>query len=264
MHPLKEIMNYFSESEVYYINLFMTSLPPNVRDTNRATLPLSNGIVIAIKGSALFGLDGQFFELKKGRVLYAGPSMDLDIITTNEAVEYVVIHYKTLNEVSNSLLPFSTDVGESSELDYLVQQILTADEIPGPLMKVKCRSLFLQIIEILLVNAKLQTINNHVEQAIQYMRNNYHLPITINNVSESVQCKRRKLAYLFDKQIGMSPIQFLTELRLKHAQKLLRTTTIPVKTIAELVGYQDSFYFCRVFKKQYDLTPTTYRQKLWV
>ena len=113
----------------------------------------------------------------------------------------------------------------------------------------------------LLICAKMKTTSNVVDHAISFMTQNYAEPIAIAEIAEEVGCDRRRLAYLFDKQVGMSPIQFLTEIRLKHSKDILRTTTMPVKEIAELVGYQDSFYFCRVFTKQYQSTPTKPRKQ---
>lgn len=261
MLQLNDILKYFADSELYYNDLLLASLQPNVVDTNRKTAKMENGIVIPIRGTADFGLNGESYPLKKGMILHAGKSMELNVLAKNEVFEYIVLHYQGRDGLALSNEAFCFPIGENHEIDYLVQQLISNDEIPGSLNRIKCRSLFLQIVERILISAKMQSINNHVDQAIQYMRENYHQPISIGDVADSVQCERRKLAYLFDKQIGLSPIQFLTELRLKHAQKLLRTTTIPVKAIAELVGYQDSFYFCRVFKKLHEMTPTMYRQQ---
>lgn len=260
MLHLNDTMKYFAESEIYYFDLFEASLGAHSHDKRRKTAPGVSGLVIPLKGSALFSLDGEPYSLEKGRMLHAGPSMRIDILTEEQSFSYVVLHYKnTMNhELGNTHGSF--DIGENHTIDYLVQQIMSYDEIPGPLMQIKCRSLFLQIVENMLVSAKMQSLSNHVDHAIHYMRDHFHQPITIVNIADKVGCDRRKLAYLFDKQVGLSPIQFLTELRLKQAQKLLRTTDMSIKTIAEVVGYQEAFYFCRVFKKQYKMTPSEYRQ----
>lgn len=44
-------------------------------------------------------------------------------------------------------------------------------------------------------------------------------------IAEEIGCNRRRLAYYFDKEVGMSPIQFLTEMRLKHSKHIFCTTT---------------------------------------
>ncbi|MGN7477373.1 AraC family transcriptional regulator [Solibacillus silvestris] len=258
-----DLIKYFANATVQYTDLFVTSLKANVRDTNRSTAPFFNGLVITLSGSANFSLDGEVYALHKGVILHAGPNMAIDItVTSKEIWHYTVIHYEAkCNTYSFEKGHFEIETGSHHKMEYYVQQLIHFDKIPGDLNKLKCKSLFLQLIEFIVICAKIQTTSNAAEQAIAFMTENYALPISIAEIAEEVGCDRRRLAYLFDKQTGMSPIQFLTEIRLKKSKEILRTTIIPIKEIAELVGYQDGFYFCRVFKKQYSQTPTDYRRQ---
>jgi AraC-like DNA-binding protein len=63
----------------------------------------------------------------------------------------------------------------------------------------------------------------------------------------------------FRKYIGMSPAQYHLELRINEASHLLRTTTLPVATIALRVGFDSSNYFCRIFRKKTGQSPGEYR-----
>ncbi|MBD8034034.1 AraC family transcriptional regulator [Solibacillus ferritrahens] len=260
-----ELIKYFANTTIQYVDLFVTSLGANEHDHNRNTAPRLNGLVVTLSGSADFSLNGEVYALHKGVILHAGPTMEIDIlVTSQEPWRYTVIHYEAMNG-TNSIHKghFEIDTGQHNKMDYLVQQLIHYEKIPGDINKLKCKSLFLQLLELIVVCAKMQTSNNVVDQAITFMTEHYTSQISIAEIAEEVGCDRRRLAYLFDKQTGMSPIQFLTEFRLKHAKELLRTTSIPIKDIAELVGYQDAFYFCRVFKKQYDQTPTNYRKQFF-
>lgn len=258
-----DLIKYFANTTIQYVDLFETSLGPNVHDHNRNTAPRVNGLVITLSGSANFSLNGEVYALHKGVVLHAGSNMTIDIVvTSHEPWQYTVIHYEVMN--SPFLLEidhFEIETGQHHKMDYFVQQLIHFEKIPGDLNRLKCKSLFLQLIEFIVFCAKMQTSNNVVDQAITFMTEHYTLPISISEIAEEVRCDRRRLAYLFDKQTGMSPIQFLTEIRLKQSKELLRTTSIPIKEIAELIGYQDAFYFCRVFKKQYHQTPTNFRKQ---
>lgn len=258
-----DLIKFFANSAIQYADLFVTSLAPNVHDHNRNTAPCLNGLVITLSGSANFSLNGEVYAIHKGVILHAGPNMAIDIkVTSKEPWHYTVLHYEMLNR------PFSMDIGHFEiatghhhKMDYFVHQLIHFEKIPGDMNRLKCKSLFLQLVEFIVICAKMQTSNNVVDQAITYMIEHYNLPITIAEIAEELECDRRRFAYLFDKQIGMSPIQFLTEIRLKKSRELLRTTSIPIKEIAELIGYQDAFYFCRVFKKQYHMTPTNFRKQ---
>ena len=260
-----ELIKYVANTTIQYVDLFVTSLDANVHDHNRHTAPRLNGLVITLSGSANFSLNGEVYALHTGVILHAGPNMEIDIVVTSqEPWHYTVIHYEAMN--GSNLIDkghFEIATGQHHKIHYFVQQMIHFEKIPGDINKLKCKSLFLQLIEFIVICAKMQTSNNVVDQAITFMTEHYTSQISIAEIAEEVKCDRRRLAYLFDKQTGMSPIQFLTEFRLKHAKELLRTTSIPIKDIAELVGYQDAFYFCRVFKKQYDQTPTNYRKQFY-
>lgn len=261
--PINELIKYFANAPIQFSDLFVTSLNPNIRDGNRYTAAHYNGLVITLSGSANFSLNGACYAINKGVVLHAGPRMEINIeVTSEEPWHYVVLHYEVIERtVPFKNAHFTIESGENHKIDYFVQQMIQTEKIPGDLHKLKCKSIFLHIIEMLLICAKMKTTSNVVDHAVSFMTENYAQPIAIAEIAAEVGCDRRRLAYYFDKEVGMSPIQFLTEIRLKHSKHILRTTAMPVKEIAELVGYQDSFYFCRVFKKQYQMTPTEYRKQ---
>ena len=58
---------------------------------------------------------------------------------------------------------------------------------------------------------------------------------------------------------GQSPVEYRNALRLSHAESMLRNTDMQIKEIAETVGFEDPFYFCRVFAKRFGVSPKKYR-----
>ncbi len=65
----------------------------------------------------------------------------------------------------------------------------------------------------------------------------------------------------FRQATAMSPLEYLHTLRLEEAKHLLETTARPVEDIANDVGYQDSTFFSRLFKRKTALTPAQYRRR---
>lgn len=264
MLPINEMIKYFAQSTVQFTDLFVTSLAPGVIDGKRRTAPIVCGFVVTLSGSAVFSLNGEKYELNKNAILHAGPSMQLEMEAKNDLPwEYAVIHYRHMEgELPYHNQHFLIEIGDNHKVDYFVQQLIYHEALPDDLMRLKCRLLFQQFVETILVCAKVHTSNNTVDQALTYLTEHYMEPLTIAEVAEQVGCERRRLSYLFEKQVGMSPIKYLTEIRLKHAIKLLRTTDMPIYKIAEHVGYPDSFYFCRLFKKHYAMSPTQFRAQV--
>ena len=266
---LNQLVSYYANHSFLFSDSFITSLDVNSYDGNRYTAPNCFGFVIPIDGKVEFSLNNETYILEKGNILHAGPSMRLHLKTLGETQwKYAVVHYRASNEIVKTLNQhFLIPVGEhSKEMDVLLQQLLHYDKIPGALMRIKCKALFHQLLETILSLAKMHTYfeeRDEVQYAITYLSENYQHDIAISKLSEIVGCDRRRLSYLFEKQYGLSPIQFLTKLRLNHAKELLRTTSLSISDIGKHSGYPDPFYFSRVFKKNLQMTPSEYRKQFF-
>ncbi len=68
-----------------------------------------------------------------------------------------------------------------------------------------------------------------------------------------------QLNRLTRRELGMSPMQYATQLRMRHAQRLLRDSTLSVTTIAAMVGFTDPLHFSRRFRQLTGEAPTGYR-----
>ena len=93
-----------------------------------------------------------------------------------------------------------------------------------------------------------------------YLRLHYAEPIRIEDLAEQAGVHRSHFSSAFRRMYGMSPKQFVTQLRLQTAAALLTTRDIPVQDAALSVGYPDLFSFTRAFTKYYGMAPTKYRQ----
>lgn len=65
----------------------------------------------------------------------------------------------------------------------------------------------------------------------------------------------------FKKWAGCSPIEYRNSLRLSHAENLLRCTDMQIKDISQTVGFDDPFYFCRIFSSRFGVSPQKYRKR---
>lgn len=96
-------------------------------------------------------------------------------------------------------------------------------------------------------------------QALQFMRNNFESDIQISEIAHSLAIDRTYLHRLFKQELGMSPKEYLTEIRIRKAKELLTNTDYPIKTIAQSVGYADPQQFSKVFSQISGFSPSKYR-----
>ena len=81
-------------------------------------------------------------------------------------------------------------------------------------------------------------------------------------IAASIGVSEVYLRRLFRKQYGLSPNQFLTNERLRHARELMWNTDLTLEEIALQSGFSTLSYFCRVFKEQHGTSPGEYRKAL--
>ncbi|MBS4202226.1 response regulator [Bacillus sp. FJAT-49732] len=98
-----------------------------------------------------------------------------------------------------------------------------------------------------------------VSKAKNYIEQHYEKSITLEDVAEVVQLSPHYFSKLFKELCGKSFIDYLTEVRVKHAKELMKQQEKSLKEICFQVGYKDPNYFSRVFKRVTGLSPSEYR-----
>lgn len=101
-----------------------------------------------------------------------------------------------------------------------------------------------------------------IKKAKFYIEENFNTEdISLNHVSAYVNISPCYFSNIFSQETGQTFIEYLTQVRMKHAKELLRCTNKRSSEIAEEVGYQDAHYFSFLFKKTQGITPSDYRKQ---
>ncbi|MED4203590.1 response regulator transcription factor [Neobacillus mesonae] len=98
-------------------------------------------------------------------------------------------------------------------------------------------------------------------KAKEYIDAHYHDALTLEEVAEYSELSPYYFSKIFKERLGISFIDYLTEVRIGHAKRALLNPRKSLKEICYLVGYKDPNYFSRVFKKHAGLSPSEYRKK---
>lgn len=93
-----------------------------------------------------------------------------------------------------------------------------------------------------------------------YIHHHLAEPITLAGLARQVNLSAPHFSRLFKQQFMVSPIYYVIQERVALASALLVETALPLKQIAQLVGYADPYYFSRLFRKVTGRAPSAYRQ----
>ncbi len=99
---------------------------------------------------------------------------------------------------------------------------------------------------------------DYVQKAILIMETEYMNPLSIEEIATRLNLVRSYFSTLFQKQIGVTPVQYLINLRLEKAAELMVQHHIPPSTVATTVGYTDMSHFSKSFKQKYGKSPRNY------
>lgn len=100
-----------------------------------------------------------------------------------------------------------------------------------------------------------------ITKALVYMSARYTENLTLQEVADIVHLSRNYFSLLFKKQTGLNFIDYLINLRIREAKRLLAQKENRVYDVVEPAGFKDVKYFNRMFKKVTGLTPMEYREK---
>ena len=100
----------------------------------------------------------------------------------------------------------------------------------------------------------------YINEAVVYIQQNYHRNLTIDEVADFCKLNRNYFSRKFKKMMGCTPQEFLIHQRMINAAELLRSSDLPIKTIAAQCGYPNQFHFSQAFKKCYGLPPQEWRK----
>lgn len=100
-----------------------------------------------------------------------------------------------------------------------------------------------------------------LQMMMQYIHENYDRKLLLENIADQSMISKSTALNLFRSYLDDTPVHYLLRYRLQEAAKLLITTEKKITVIAQSSGFENVEYFCKSFKKHYQMTPTEYRRK---
>lgn len=96
----------------------------------------------------------------------------------------------------------------------------------------------------------------------QYIGEHYAEPLSRTQLADFIHLNPDYMARVFQKEMGCSIKEYITDRRMEAARLFLRSTNLPISEIAEKVGYENYPYFIQNYRKKYNITPKADRDDI--
>ena len=100
-----------------------------------------------------------------------------------------------------------------------------------------------------------------IKKAVAYIHANYTDQLTLKSIADEIHVSNTYLSALFHREMGISAIDYLTNLRLEHSSELLHDASLSIADVSASSGFTSQSYFTKLFKEKYGMTPNAYRKK---
>lgn len=99
-----------------------------------------------------------------------------------------------------------------------------------------------------------------VASVVQYCRENLMTKINLSMILKEFSVNKNQLNVAFDNEVGMTCMEYVEKMRINYSKRLLDEQNWSISEISEKIGYDDTNYYSKVFKKHIGMTPSEYRQ----
>lgn len=254
----------YSNINICHINLVAKQkiLPNKICQLNQNGRGVC-GIIAVLSGKATYTLnDGTECDINAG-----------EIALFSEQISYVLVNkstipfsYYTINFSLSHEDSFSSDIIlKPKNFEVLIEKIEKLSNcwnIPTPISHIRGTSILYDVIADILDNESFDRIGSKdycaIAPAVRYITKNFASEITLDVLAQmcnmSITHFRRIFVYIY----GISPIQYLLNVRIHSAKEYLIQGSHSITEISHLCGFKDVEYFCRTFKKRTGMTTTEF------
>lgn len=227
-----------------------------------------------LEGETKIQLNQEIVSAKKGslviansNVLHAGFSEK-----TGSVMLVVIFEMEALSkELAEQNIIVQPVIQNDRRIDELMQQICEEQENQKPGWKLACKGALLSLVCYLTRHYAQEKLTDResirkrknldrLNTVLSYIEENYPDNISNSDLAELVHLSDDRFNHLFRESMGMAPLQYINEVRLKKAMNLLKNGEYTAAQVADAVGFSDYNNFGRMFKRYYGCTPLEARK----
>lgn len=245
------------------------------------THPYSEMLIVT-NGHGFFTNGAKRTHIKCGHVVITNKFIPHTEFPYNADADYKSMEYAVLS-LQNICFYIGNDYTKNTEESLILDMTSIWNQIANCLQKldneiehkqpyweILCKSIMDELIVIIMREAHLnnfyydneqpaQKIISAIKKTKHFMERHYQDKITLEDLANKVFLNKYYLSHSFKKYEGISPMQYLTQVRIKKAQSLLNSTDFSIMDIAMQTGFTSAANFCKIFKYNIGYSPLQYK-----
>lgn len=244
-------------------------------------------MIFLVKGALYIAEEHHRYTVLPGQMIIIQPNVHhYSWQPMNQHTEYYWIHFTVNGRYTQSEKPVLTNpIIDLPTLDYHAHNVLLylVKKQPVPNQKMitpiieqlfescdgdsddgfwRAQQLFIDLLQTIQTNIKNDDFKQTIANSTRlYLQTHYNEPISVELLATLFHVHPNTIILSMKERFGITPNKFLMRYRLEEASKQLLSSKLSIETISGLVGYENAYYFSRIFKKQFGLSPSNYRLK---
>lgn len=256
-------LEHLNNSYLYLAQIGWEICEPNHSCTGFRDMHL---IHIIKSGRGTFEIDGKRHTLEANNLFYMPPNALASYCSdSQEPWEYYYFAFNgsySPELIQSTIFKNNNYVSKVENCESIINIIRTAAE---DIMSKEfpdlygCEQLFKILPHIMIPKTSEKNTSKYIEEAENYIKAHYHENISINKIAKHLNIDRSYFYRIFKDHFGISPMDYLINIRFQQARKLLSETNLSTNNIAKVVGYENYSPFYLMFQKKMGMTPQEFR-----
>jgi len=226
-----------------------------------------------VEGEGELRLEDKTYRIKEGMaiLLYKGAAHEYYAVSPQWIVDWIVFDGHQVEAFLQQHVGMpASGVLHLSRPDWftsITQTLLDMEHADIPLRGVQCSSIIYTLLTSMMQytskqpNNSATNLNARLKPLFHYIEQNIDKPLTLEEMAAVTDYTPQHLCTIFKKSTGIRIFQYINSVRIKRSKELLlQQPQMQVKEIAALAGFEDVNYFCSVFKKHEQLSPSQFRR----
>ncbi len=160
---------------------------------------------------------------------------------------------KTVQQVGVHPIYLDANSGEFARQIEQCQSNIELDRVRIKMVRTYCE---------LVDHLKIERFSLPVRKALNFINLNLSAQLPVDRIAQEIGCSSNYLSTVFNREVKKSITEYVHEQRLSEAADLLRKTNLSIQSIAAFVGYTDTNYFSRLFRINYQQSPSVFRKTI--